>query len=62
MKLSSTMHIYKDKYVLHIFTRVVPKVMPPTCFHGNYNRHRDHNKIVGNSKFSASKHYFCMHP
>jgi hypothetical protein len=27
-------------------TRVAPKVMPPICFHGNYNNYKEHNNAV----------------
>ena len=34
------------------------KRKPPIYFKGNYNRYRDHNNNIGESKFSATKHYF----
>ena len=32
--------------------------MPPICFHGNYNRYKENNNTVWQSKFSITKHYF----
>ena len=57
MKLSSLQQIYKDKYVLYIYTRVAPKVMPLAYFPGNYNRYRKYNK----SKFLATYFILCIH-
>jgi len=37
---------------------VALKVMPPYYFHGNYNRYKDHNSIIWQRKFSATKHFF----
>ena len=27
-------------------TRVVPKLMPPIYFHGNYTRYKEHNNTI----------------
>mgnify|MGYP001853061509 CR=1 FL=1 len=35
--------------------------MPPIYFHGNYNRYKEHNNAVWQSKFSATKYYFSAH-
>jgi len=32
--------------------------MLPIYFHGNYNRFKEHNNNVWESKFSATEHYF----
>ena len=37
---------------------VTLKVMPPTYFHGNYNRYKEHSNTVGWIKFSATEHCF----
>ena len=29
-----------------IDTRVVPKLMPPIYFHGNYTRYKEHNNTI----------------
>ena len=28
------------------YTRVVPKLMPPIYFHGNYTRYKEHNNTI----------------
>ena len=33
-------------YKLIIATRVVPKLMPPIYFHGNYTRYKEHNNTI----------------
>ena len=35
--------IYRNIY---IYTRVVPKLMPPIYFHGNYTRYKEHNNTI----------------
>jgi len=29
-----------------VSTRVVPKLMPPIYFHGNYTRYKEHNNTI----------------
>ena len=31
---------------INIYTRVVPKLMPPIYFHGNYTRYKEHNNTI----------------
>ena len=31
---------------IKIHTRVVPKLMPPIYFHGNYTRYKEHNNTI----------------
>ena len=38
--------------------QVAPEVMPPIYVNGNYNRYKEHNSTIWQSKFSATKHYF----
>ena len=34
------------KYLVPIYTKAVPKVMPLIYFHGNYNRYKEHNNTI----------------
>ena len=36
---------------------VSPKVMPPVCFHGNYNRYKDNNDTVSTELRNAQFGY-----
>lgn len=42
--------------------RDTSKLMPFIYFNGNYNRYREYNNIIGQSKFSALKKHFFFIP
>ena len=38
--------LYDNKELHSPNTRVVPKLMPPIYFHGNYTRYKEHNNTI----------------
>ena len=43
---SSLIILLTGLHVLSKSTRVVPKLMPPIYFHGNYTRYKEHNNTI----------------
>ena len=39
------------------YIKHVPKVMPSIYVHGNHNKYKEYNNIVGLSNFSCTKHH-----
>jgi hypothetical protein len=52
--------LYWDEIIL--ITRAVPKVMPRIYFRGNYNKYKEHNNTIWQSKLLDTKHYFGYVP